>query len=49
MALPTQSMVNDADGKNRDLLTPSYLHYPEIAKLFSERTVSPADDVRQAT
>lgn len=41
-------MVNDADGNNRDLLTPSYFHYPNIAKLFCKRPVNPADDDPQA-
>jgi hypothetical protein len=43
---PVESMVNDDDGKNRDLLPQSYLHYPNIAKLFSERSTIPVGDAR---
>ena len=44
LTLPTESMVNDVDETNRDSLTPSYFHYPNIAKLFSGGPISRVDD-----
>lgn len=47
-ALPTESMVNDADGTVRNLLNPSYFHYPNIAKLIPGGPISRVDDGPQA-